>query len=1052
MKGLEITKFLIRKDVHKMNKVILLFILVSTSQIFALYSNAQALVTGTVRDTNGEVLIGVNVTLIGQNTGTITDVNGRFSLDIPPSGIIKVSYVGYLTQEVKAGNKRDLMIILEEDSKTLEEVVVVGYGTQLKKDLTGSISTVSSKNIESIPVSGFDRALQGQVAGLQISSSSGAPNGNTTILIRGIGSISGGVAPLFVIDGFPVVEAGTGNPLNSLNPGDIESIDVLKDASSTAIYGSRGSNGVIIVTTKKGKAGKPQISLNAYGGFQEPYKKLDMMNSQQFIQMVYDARNNGWLDNGGKNASVDDPNSVRTTTYKIPDEYLDLNNLPPYDTDFQDIIFREALITNYELNINGGSDKMRYSISGNYFDQDGIIIGSNFKRYSARSNVEGELTKKLKIGVSLLPSFSETDGVKSSGHYGGNDYNIILCSWAMPPTSPVHREDGTLSNTLEDYTNLGYVLHPLLLTQEIKNKTSLFRLLGNAFAEYELIKDLKFKVSFGVDFNSHKKSFFKSSKIASNALSSPASATSEAGEYYSWLNENTVDYKKKIDNHSFGLLGGFTMQKAISTTITQSATNFPDDLIQSVAGGEITKGTYNIGEWSLASFLARVNYNYNDKYLATLTYRTDGSSRFGENNRWGSFPSFSLAYRLSEEEFMKSLRFLNNLKLRGGYGFSGNNSIGNYRYLGLLKSNNYIFGNTEVTGLSQSSFTNNILGWETSKQVNLGLDAGFFDSRLQLTVDVYRRVNTDMLMSMQIPSMTGYTSAWVNIGELENKGLEIVLNGTPVSSQHFQWNSSFNISFNRNVVLALGTETEQIWGDGGRGKYNLTVVGRPIGGFYGHVAEGIFLTQEDIDNHATQAGVKLGDVIFRDVVEDGVIKDDDRDFIGSPHPDFIAGCNNTFTYKNWSLDILINGSFGNDVFWAGAQFVTNLSGVQNNLADLYSKYYRSPENPGDGKTPRAIRGGINNNGRFSSRFIYDGSYIRIRNVNLSYNLPQRLLKDSHIQAVKLYLTGANLFTFTEYPGYDPEISNTGDDPLSMGVDYAGYPVARSYTFGVNVIF
>ena len=1004
------------------------------------------LFTGKVSDEKSQPLPGVTVLLKGTSNGTTTDATGTFRLSVSGrNATLVVSYVGYVTQEIPLTNQTAIDISLVPDNKTLNEIVVVGYGTQQKKDLTGSVVSVAAKDIQRLPVSRLDQALQGQVAGLQISTTTGAPGGNASILVRGIGSVSGGVEPLIVVDGFPGLSS-----LNAINSGDIESIEVLKDASATAIYGSRGSNGVIIVTTKKGKAGQSSITFDTYAGFQEPTKLLKLMNAKQFAQYAIDARNNGWLENGGPNAKITDPNSVRQNSYRIPVSWQDPNNLA-YDTDWQKQIFRSAPIRNYQLSATGGTEKMRYALSGGYFDQSGILINTGFKRFTARLNAEGNPVKRLRIGMSLAPTYSNAQDVPSTGHFG--DLNVINSAWTMPPMLPVYNADGSYANTF-DLVNEGAaaVQNPVKIANELKSFNSQFLFQGNAFGEYEILDGLKLKVSVGTVLTYAKSSSFRPSTLSASAPTAPASANSNMSEGINWLNENTLNYRRSFGMHSIDALAGFTAQKATSTANSNSATNFPDDLIPNVGGGQVTGGNYTIGQWSLLSYLGRINYAYNDRYLLTATIRSDGSSRFGANNRWGTFPSFSAGYRISEENFLKNSRIVSDLKLRVSYGFSGNNDIGNYRAIGLLSDVYYVLGNTQVPGLSQSTFSNSNLGWETSKQLDIGLDFALFNNRLQFTGDYYNRRNTDMLLSKAIPSTSGYTSAWVNIGELENKGIELALTGRPVTGRNFQWSSSFNITFNKNKVLKLGSKDEQIFADGGRGNTNLTVAGRPIGSFYGHVYEGIFLKQEDIANHATQNGAKLGDIMYKDVDGNGVINDADRDFIGNPQPKCFYGFNNTFTYKNWSLNILMNGMQGNDVFWAGGVFAYGFHGVQNSLAIIEDNRWRSVDQPGDGKSPRAIRGGLNNNLRYSSFFVFKGSYLRVRNVTLNYNLPQGFARKISMQGARIYLTGTNLFTVTKYPGYDPEISNSGDNMLSAGIDYAGYPPARTITAGLSVTF
>ncbi|KAA9349283.1 SusC/RagA family TonB-linked outer membrane protein [Larkinella humicola] len=1029
-------------------KIVLLFLVT----VWPLLSWGQITISGKVTEEGGQALPGVTIIEKGSTSGTTTQTDGTYSLKATSAqSVLVFSFVGYTSEERAIGNRSTINVVLLPDTKQLGEVVVVGYGTQQKKDLTGSVASISAKELQRIPVSGLDQALQGQVPGLQISTTSGAPGGNTNILVRGIGSVSGGVEPLFVVDGFPINNSGVGNPLNTINPADIESIEILKDASATAIYGSRGSNGVIIVTTKRGKTGQAQITVDAYVGMQEPARLLKMMNTRQFAEFVIEGHNNGWLDNGGPNAKITDPNSVRSASYRIPEAWQDLNNLPKVDTDWQDVIFRNAPIQNYQVSATGGTEKLRYAISGGYFNQKGILISSGFERYSARLNLDGQLTKRLKVSMNLAPSYTSTDNVPSTGHYG--DYNIVAEALSMPPMIPVYNPDGSYGNTF-DLTNVGMgaIANPLKTANEYKSTNAQFRMLGNVFGEYELATGLKLKVSVGTDFNYYNTNTFKPSTLSGSASLSPATSNIVNTSDVNWLNENTINYRRSFGSHSFDALAGFTIQKSTTTATTTAATNFADDLLENINGGQITGGSYTVGQWALLSYLGRVNYAYNDRYLLTATIRTDGSSRFGSANRWGTFPSFSAGWRLSEEPFLKNLNLFDDFKIRAGYGFSGNNAIGNYRYLGLLSATNYVLGNTQVPGLAQGSFTNNQLGWETSKQIDIGLDLAFFNSRLQFTGDYYNRRNTDMLLNKAIPAVTGYTTAWVNIGELENKGVELALSGKPIATRDFQWTSSFNVTFNRNKVLRLGSEGEQLFSDGGRGDVSITQVGQPIGSFFGHVAEGVFLTQEQLSTHAKQNGAKLGDLMYKDVDGNGTITDADRTIIGNPQPRAFYGFNNTFSYKNWSLSVLMNGVQGRDVFWAGAVFVRGYHGVQNNLSEVIDNYWKSPTDPGDGKSPRIIRGALNNNLRYSSFFNFDGSYLRVRNVTLNYNLSQGLAKRLGMQTGRVYLTSNNLFTFTKYPGYDPEISNSGDNMLAAGIDYLGYPPARTFTLGLSLTF
>lgn len=1004
---------------------------------------AQKLITGVVTDKSGLPIPGVNVVIKGTNEGVVTGINGEYSISIQDNNTILVfSFIGYITKEYSANNLK-MNVVLSEDNLLLEGVVVVGYGAVRKSDLTGSIASISSKNIQQIATSRVDQALQGQIPGLQVTTTSGMPGGNTNILVRGIGSVSGGVGPLVVVDGFP------GISIDQINPADIESLEVLKDASATAIYGSRGSNGVIIITTKQGKVGKAKVSFDTYVGFQQPAKYLDMMNAQEYAEILIESRNAGWLENGGPNASITDPNSKRSSNYRIPEEWSDLNNLPSYDTDWQDLIFRTAPIQNYQLSAIGGNESLRYSISGGYFNQEGILIKTGFKRYSARINLDAQLTRRLKVGMSMTPSYSNSKQVPSSGHY--LDYNIISAALSMPPLIPARNEDGSYANANHLMTQgMVAIPNPIEIADKLQTSHAVANLWGTAFAEYEIIKGLSLKVSGGITYQNMKYNWFKPSTLSNSNAQSPAAGSDRMNQNINWLNENTLSYHKTIKKHSFDGLLGFTIQKASNRGLEAKAENYPDDLISNVNGGQINDGNYSINEWSLVSYLARLNYIYDNRYLLTATVRTDGSSRFGAENRYGTFPSLSLGWRLSEENFVKKINFFDNLKLRVSYGLSGNNDIGDYRYIGLLSNTYYIAGGKQVPGLYQSNITNSILGWETSKQFDLGLDIGILNNRLRLTADYYRRRNTDMLLQKAISSVSGFTSAWVNAGEIDNKGFELVFSGEPIKTPSFQWSSSFNISFNKNKVIDLG-ETDEIFSDGGRGNNNITRVGEPIGSFYGRRVEGIFMSEEEIASHATQPNAKPGDYKFRDINNDHIINDEDRDIIGSPHPDFYYGFNNNFVYKDWSLDVLINGVQGNEVFWAGAVFVEGYHGVQNETKQVYNNRYISAEQPGDGKSPRVIRGGKSNNMVFSDAFLYDASFLRIRNVTLSYNIPSLILKKINLQSARVYVNATNLFTFTSYPGYDPEVSHS-NDMKSTGIDYLGYPISRSFSFGINLKF
>jgi TonB-linked SusC/RagA family outer membrane protein len=1018
------------------------------ASIWPVLAWAQVTISGKVTEEGGQALPGVTIIEKGSSAGTTTQTNGTYSLKVASAqSVLVFSYVGFASEEKTIGNQSTLDVVLLPDNKTLGEVVVVGYGTQEKKDLTGAISSVQSRDIAKVPVSGFDQALQGQVAGLQISSSSGAPGGNTNILIRGIGSISGGNEPLFVIDGFPVSGAGVGNPLNTINPNDIESIDVLKDASATAIYGSRGSNGVIIVTTKRGKTGKAQIQVDAYTGFQQVAKKIDMMNAREFAQFTIDGRNNGYLDNV-PTGKITDPNSLRPATFRIP---ADLQNPAALGegTDWQDQIFRNAPIRNFQVAASGGSESVRYAVSAGYFDQQGIIINTGLKRYSFRANIDAKASPKLSIGVSLLPSYTSQVNLPFSGHYGG--FGIIQTAMGISPHAPVYRPDGSYGNEIPAPEGSAGFQSPVKIINEYKNPSAQFRLLGNAYAEYAFLPDLKFRTTIGADLNYFKNGIWVPSTLSTSAPTGIASATATRSESVNWLNENTLSYRKTMGRHTVDVVGGFTAQQETSNFITAGAINFPDNLIPNINGGTVNSGSENSQNYTILSLLARANYTFSDKYLLTVTLRRDGSSRFGENNRWGTFPSASVGWRVSEEAFLKNQRFVSDLKIRASYGLTGNNAIGNYRAIGQLTNANYVVGDVLTPGLARSSFSNGQLGWESMKQLDLGLDLSVLENRINLTADYYDKRNTNMLFNISTPGATGLTNAVVNLGEVQNKGLELALTTRNLSGA-FKWTTNANITFNRNKVLAMSTDAERIFStaNGQVANTHVTQVGYPIGVFFGRRQLGIFQSDQEVAEYKAQPLARAGDVKWKDIDGNGVINDNDREVIGSPHAKYFFGFNNTFAYKSFSLDISTNGMVGYQIY--DGTFMINNAGVQNNTKYVYDNRWISPEQPGDGRFGRTIRGGKNTNTVYSSQYLFDGSYLRIRTVTLAYSLPSPLTKRLGMQHVRVYATGANLFTFTGYRGYDPEVSVSSDNLLASRSDFGNYPIARSYTFGINLSF
>ena len=981
--------------------------------------------------------------------------NGTYSITVQSTKAVLVfSFVGFATKEVSADNAAASNLVLAADeTKKLEQVVVVGYGTQRRKDLTGAVGSVSARDIEKVTANSVDKALQGQVAGLQISTTSGAPGGNTTILVRGISSITGGIEPLFVVDGYPVTSVGYSNPLSTINPNDIESIDVLKDASATAIYGSRGSNGVIIITTKRGRAGKPKVSFDSYIGVQEVAHKIKLMNAQQFASWVIDGRNAGYLDNF-PNGNINDDNNTRSgASYDVSDRYRNKAFMDSVGagTDWQNVIFRKAMVQSHQVSVSGGNEGIRYTLSGGYFNQDGIIIQSNFKRYSFNLGVDAKVSNKINVGISMLPSFSQETSPPIQGHYGA--YGLIVSALGADPTLPVYNADGSYGSSISGESGNAPIANPIKIANEYKTRTSQFRLFSNAYAEYNILSGLKLRTTIGTDINYYKSRAFKASTLASNAPTAPAFANAANNEATNWLSETTLSYKLGKGEHKLDAVAGFTAQGDYVDAITAGATSFPDDLVRNINGGTVNAGTENINRNNILSLLARANYVFHDKYLLTATIRRDGSSRFGENKRWGNFPSAAIGWRVSDESFMKSVPVVSDFKVRASYGVTGNNAIGNYKALSLLGTSNYVIGDALAAGTAPGSLANSNLGWESQSQADIGIDLSFFSNRISIVADYYDKRNKDMLFNVQTPSVTGFTSATVNLGEVQNKGYEFSLSTRNLTGR-LSWNTNFNITFNHNKVLSMSTANDKIFGaTSDKGNTNVTQVGSPIGVFYGRRVAGVFNSDAEAASYGAQPLARAGDIKFKDINGDKKIDDNDREVIGTPHPKYFLGFNNTVNFKGFTLDVLTNAMAGQSVY--SGTFTANNSGVQNNAAFIDEARWRSDKNPGGGdygQFGRAIRGGKNNNFQYSSLFIFDVSFFRIRQVNLGYNLQPRFVNRYKMQAARIYVGMTNVHTFTKYWGFDPEVGNAGDNQTVLGVDYGTYPLARTTTVGINVTF
>ncbi|WP_229320878.1 SusC/RagA family TonB-linked outer membrane protein [Larkinella knui] len=993
---------------------------------------ADLTVSGTVTDEKGEGLPGVSVLVKGTTRGTTTNGDGKYQIAVPNEATVLVfSFVGFVSEEIAVNKRTSLNVSLKTDNKSLEEVVVVGYGTVKKSDLTGSVAKVGESSIKATPIASLDRAMQGRAAGVQVVANSARPGGNSTIRIRGSGSVNAGNDPLYVIDGFP-----TGN-LNSINTDDIESIEILKDASATAIYGSRGSNGVVLVTTKRGKAGKTVISYDGYYGSQSVRRKLPMLNARQFAELVNDAQ----INNGGK-AYFDGSTADRPLPATLGE-----------GTDWQDVILRDAPIQNHQLSVSGGAEKSRYAISFGYYDQEGIILKSGFKRYTLRANLDNDLNSRLKVGLTMQGAYTITNNPRTE--IAGNRAvdGIISSALNYSPTFPVTNADGSYYKNQGALNGLG-ADNPLAMANEFTDKTALIRLLANAYLDYKILDGLSFRTSFGTDLQSSKNNSYIT-RLAVLGASVGGSASVTASQSINWLNENILNYTRQLSaRHSLNAVLGYTIQGLATESVGANANTFSDDfaLYNNLgAGSSLVAPSSGSSEWRLISYLARVNYGYNDRFLLTLTGRRDGSSRFGPNNKFGFFPSGALAWKLANEAWMKNLTFISDAKVRVSYGLSGNQEIGNYQYLANISSAPYVIGGALNVGSATAGIGNPDLRWEKNAQFDVGFDLGMFNNRIQVSADYYIKKTSDLLFSVGVPTSSGFSTTLKNLGSVRNKGFEFSVNTINVDHGGFRWTSEFNISFNRNKILFLDGRKEFRTGSDATVSNTsqnpiLLRVGSPLGNFFGLVTDGIFQTQAEVDGSA-QKTAKPGDLRYIDKNGDGVINDSDRDIIGNGNPDFFGGLNNTFSFKGFDVNIFVQGSSGNDILNFATFDQLNLTGGNNQSARALDRW--TPANPGN-TIPRANAGGGSR--LLSTLHVEDGSYLRFKNISLGYNLPKSLVNRLSVSSAKVYVTAQNFVTLTSYTGYDPEVNRYGSSSLSQGIDYGGYPAAKTVLLGLNLKF
>ena len=995
------------KDSSGIRTITLLFGL-----LFPLCISAQQInVNGIVKDAYGDGIPAASVVVKGTTTGTIADVDGKFSLKVSPDAILEFSCVSYVPVEEAVASRNYLEVVLKEDTELLSEVLVIGYGTIRKSDLTGAVSAVSNDQLKDSPVPSVGQALQGKVAGVQIIDS-GAPGSNVNIKVRGLGSINN-CDPLIVIDGVP-----TDLGLNALNTSDIERIDVLKDASAAAIYGSRGANGVVMITTKRGSEGKGKLSVNANASFQNAHNVPQMLNAAQYAQL-----SNEMMSNAGHNTNPD---------------WLDPASLGA-GTNWLDEMLQTGIMKNYTVSYSGGNDKAHYYVSGGFLDQSGIVRNVGYKRFTFQSNSDAQVLDWLKFMTNI--TFSADD--KNSG-----EYSIASILGALPVIG-VKDEDGQWAGPEGNSEWYGSTRNPVGVSETNKSKTNGYNLLANITAEVSFTRWLKFRSTFGYDAKFwYGDSFTPKYDWKPSPVEQSSRFKSDNKSFtYLWDNYFLFDqtFNKK---HHLSIMAGTSAQWNKFDYMNAQKNVFMFDNIHEMDNGqEMYSIDGNQSEWSLMSLMARLNYSYADRYLLTATVRRDGSSRFGADNRWGTFPSVSLAWRPSKEEFFPENKVVNDLKIRAGYGVTGSQaSVGNYGYLAIYDLAIYSFGTAgkEQATLFARTLANPSLHWEEVAQTNVGVDIAFLDSRIQFSVDGYLKDTRDMLVKASIPITSGFedtSTTYTNAGKVRNSGIEMSLHTVNFAGE-FNWETDINATWNKNRIIDLNSDIPNYINQINNSYVTMLANGYPINVFYGYVTDGVFQNQTEIDKHAYQPGAEPGDIRFSDLNNDGVINDSDRTVIGNPNPSWLFSMNNRFEWKGLELNIYLQGVAGNQIFNANNVTNTGMSSATNQTTAVLGRW------TGEGTSntmPRAVYADPNQNNRVSDRFIEDGSYLRVKNITLAYSFPQRLLDRIHVEGLRLALSCENVATITGYSGFDPEVSING-------IDASLYPIPRTFSVGLNLTF
>lgn len=1008
-------------------------------------------ITGRIIDAEGNPLQGVSVQVKGRSKGTVTNAEGNFVLNgVEEDAVLQVSYVGYTTQLIPVKNKATFNLTLQKENR-LEEMVVVSYGTQKRREIVGAVAELKASDLKDQPAGTFAEKLQGKLPGVQLGQTTGRPGQGMDFRIRGAASITAGNSPLIVIDGFPV--SGNTDNINNINPDEIESFTVLKDAAATSLYGSRASNGVIMITTKKGKSGAMKVNFNAYVGLASSMKNLkpEVMNATELATYM--------------KGFYEDKIVYEGYTGGIPAEY---QNPEQYGegTDWYQLLLRDAPVQNYSLTLSGGNEKSNVSMIAGYFNQDGILKNTGYKRFSLRINAEFNINKFIKVGASLAPSLQLEHNNRQGDNFDlDGQRKVIASTLMMPPMASPYNPDGSLTlGYTGGFSNLFTWANPLRQIMEVNDDVTRGRLLASLYAEFKFLQNFTFKSAvYGDIANMTRKKFIPSTSFGGfnnvpidNAPPGNKSAYGEAytKNNYSWINENLLTWQKELgSDHSLKVLAGFTAQRA-NDYITQTiGRDYPDNKIPYISAAARVTSTSTSQAWSLLSYLGSVDYVFKGRYLLRGAVRRDGSSRFGFDNRYGTFPSVGIGWIVTDEAFMKNIPVLSYLKLRASYGTTGNNEIGNYTSIPLIGTANYVFGSNLAAGMAQTSLGNSLLSWEKQKQLDLGADISLFDNRLSITYDYYRKITDGLLYNVNVARSSGFGSMQTNIGTIKSWGHEFAISSKNLTGK-FEWSTGVTLSFDRNRVTQLGINGAPIAATPSVTLTEFTdwrtAVGQPLGQFYGYIFDGVYMNQAELDKGPKHSTSKVGTVRMKDLNGDGIIDAaKDRTWIGNPNPDFIFGITNNFRYQNFDLAIVVSGTYGNELKNSMEESLYNMDGVFNGPKELLQRW-RSEANPGNGRIQRTLAGSTVLSRSDNSLFIHDATHLTINNITLGYTFK----RSGYFRAFRnfrVYAGVQNAYIFTSYPG-NPETSYNGLNGIAQGEDIGAYPVARTYTFGINVAF